>query len=159
MSYRNPQIIVDRSGEIWAKAIANFGGTIASGIDKYAAIKKQANEVTRKRKEANQLVWNKTAQKGYDSINAVSETIKDKTIAEEFIIEAKDMAENGTKNSVVVNGKKYTMGAISAETQINSNASLDKDTVAAYSQIVSNFQGYKKRMIDRGTNIKAGLDP
>ena len=159
MSYRNPQIIVDRSGEIWAKAIANFGGTIASGLDKYAAIKRQANEVTRKRKEANQLVWNKTAQKGYDSINAVSETIKDKTIAEEFIIEAKDMAENGTKNSVVVNGKKYTMGAISAETQINSNASLDKDTVAAYSQIVSNFQGYKKRMIDRGTNIKAGLDP
>ena len=159
MSYRNPQIIVDRSGEIWAKAIANFGGTIASGIDKYAAIKRQANEVTRKRKEANQLVWNKTAQKGYDSINAVSETIKDKTIAEEFIIEAKDMAENGTKNSVVVNGKKYTMGAISAETQINSNANLDKDTVAAYSQIVSNFQGYKKRMIDRGTNIKAGLDP
>ena len=159
MSYRNPQIIVDRSGEIWAKAIANFGGAVASGLDKYAAVKRKANEVTRKRKEANQLVWNKTAQKGYDSINAVSETIKDKTIAEEFIIEAKDMAENGTKNSVVVNGKKYTMGAISAETQINSNANLDKDTVAAYSQIVSNFQGYKKRMIDRGTNIKAGLDP
>jgi hypothetical protein len=159
MSYRNPQIIVDRSGEIWAKAIANFGGDVASGLDKYAAVKRKANEVTKKRKEANQLVWNKTAQKTYDSINTISKTVKDKTIAEEFIIEAKDMAENGTKNSVVVNGKKYTIGAISAETQINSNMSLDKDTVAAYSQIVSNFQGYKKRMIDRGTNIKAGLDP
>jgi len=144
MSYRNPQIIADRSGEIWAKAIANFGSSVASGLDKYAAVKKQANEITRKRKEANQLIWNKTSQKTYDSINTVSETIKDKTIAESFITEAIDMAENGTKNSVVVNGKKYTMGAIKAETQINSGANLDKDTLSAYNQIVNNFQGYKK---------------
>ena len=32
MSYRNPPIIVDRSTDVWGKAIANFGQQVAQGI-------------------------------------------------------------------------------------------------------------------------------
>jgi len=45
MSYRNPQIIVDRSGEIWGQAIAGFGKDIARGIDANYAIKQKNQEL------------------------------------------------------------------------------------------------------------------
>jgi len=32
MSYRNPPIIVDRSTDVWGKAIAGFGQQVAKGI-------------------------------------------------------------------------------------------------------------------------------
>ena len=32
MSYRNPPIIVDKSTDVWGKAIAGFGQQIAKGI-------------------------------------------------------------------------------------------------------------------------------
>jgi hypothetical protein len=32
MSYRNPPIIVDRSTDVWGKAIAGFGQQVAQGI-------------------------------------------------------------------------------------------------------------------------------
>ena len=41
MSYRNPQVIIDRSGEIWGQAIAGFGKDVARGIDNYAAAKEK----------------------------------------------------------------------------------------------------------------------
>ena len=32
MSYRNPEIIQDRSGEVYGQAIANIGQSLAQGI-------------------------------------------------------------------------------------------------------------------------------
>ena len=34
MSYRNPPIIVDKSGDIWAEAISGFGEMFANGLIK-----------------------------------------------------------------------------------------------------------------------------
>ena len=44
MSYRNPQIIVDRSAEIWAQSIGKIGETISGGITDYYKAKKIAEE-------------------------------------------------------------------------------------------------------------------
>ena len=42
MSYRNPQIIVDRSAEIWAQGMSQFAANIAQGFSNYVEIKKEA---------------------------------------------------------------------------------------------------------------------
>ena len=37
MSYRSPEIITDRSGEIISQGFASFGQSIAGGLEKYAS--------------------------------------------------------------------------------------------------------------------------
>ena len=44
MSYENPQIIVDNSGQILARGIAGFGSGIAAGITKFGEAQKQAKK-------------------------------------------------------------------------------------------------------------------
>ena len=53
MSYRNPQIIVDRSAEIWAQGVSKIGETVAAGITDYYKAKKIAQEKQNKIDEAN----------------------------------------------------------------------------------------------------------
>ena len=48
MSYRNPQIIVDRSAEIWAQAATKVGETLATGVDNDYKAKKEAEEKKKK---------------------------------------------------------------------------------------------------------------
>ena len=55
MSYRNPPIIVDRSTDVWGKAIAGFGQQIAKGI-------LTANEARRKAEQAQAAQARKEAQ-------------------------------------------------------------------------------------------------
>jgi len=47
MSYRNPQIIVDRSAEIWAQGVAKIGDVLNRGIEAYFAAKKKGDEETK----------------------------------------------------------------------------------------------------------------
>ena len=44
MSYRNPQIIQDRSGEIIPQALAQATGAIAQGVAKFGAEQKRERE-------------------------------------------------------------------------------------------------------------------
>ena len=52
MSYRNPQIIVDRSAEIWAQGVAKVGDVLNRGIEAYATAKRKSEDAKRKRDEA-----------------------------------------------------------------------------------------------------------
>ena len=157
MSYRNPQIIIDRSGEIWGQAIAGFGANVAKGIDVYNKRKQAAFEKSEKRREATQLTANGVSQNFMESINKVSGGIKDSSVSEQFKSSAINMAEIGEE--ITVNGKSFTMGAIQAQTELKMNPNLDKDTRTAYSQIVANFKGYQENMLKSGANIIAGLEP
>jgi len=157
MSYRNPQIIIDRSGEIWGQAIAGFGANIAKGLDAYNQKKQAAFEKSEKRREATQLTANGVSQNFLENINKVSSGIKDSSVSEQFKERAIEMAEMGEE--ITVNGKSFTMGAIQAQTELKMNPNLDKDTRTAYSQIVANFKGYQSSMLKSGANIVAGLEP
>jgi len=53
MSYRNPQIIVDRSAEIWAQGVSKIGETFSAGITNYYEAKRLAKEKNDKIKDAN----------------------------------------------------------------------------------------------------------
>ena len=56
MSYRNPQIIRDRSGEILAKGFESFGASIAKGISTLSAQRKEE----RKQRQLQQEKWTKS---------------------------------------------------------------------------------------------------
>jgi len=156
MSYRNPQIIVDRSGEIWGQAIGKFGQDISRGIDNYAAIKARNQELARKKREANQLTANGVSQKFLEGIEQVGTGIKDSSIAKQFKDTATMMANTGEE--MTINGKSVTMGAIEAQTELRMNPNLDKETRNAYGKIVSNFKGYQSMMVSSAGNIISGLE-
>ena len=156
MSYRNPQVIIDKSGEIWGQAIAGFGKDVARGIDNYAAAKEKNQEIARKQKQAKQLTANGVSQKFLEGIEQVSSGIKDPSISEQFKDTAKMMANVGEE--ITVNGKSFKIGAIEAQTELKMNPNLDKDTRDAYSQIVTDFKGYQTGMVSSAGNIISGLD-
>ena len=58
MSYRNPQIIVDRSAEIWASNVGTIGNIFANTIDTYLAAKNKANAENKKQIDAYQILTN-----------------------------------------------------------------------------------------------------
>ena len=61
MSYRNPQIIQDRSGEILAKGFESFGASIAQGINTLGANRRKERE---KRDAENKLLGEKMIELG-----------------------------------------------------------------------------------------------
>ena len=45
MSYRNPEIIRDRSGEVLGQAIAGFGAQVAKGVDVLRANREKQRKI------------------------------------------------------------------------------------------------------------------
>ena len=74
MSYRNPQIIVDRSAEIYAQAASQIGKIWDQGVQNYFDNKKKEQNDIDKSKKAYQLGINKTELKYDDSLR---EALKD----------------------------------------------------------------------------------
>jgi len=146
MSYRNPQIIIDRSGEIWGKAIAGFGANVAKGIDAFAAVHEQAQAAANRRKESNQLALNVSELKENEKINKFVKSLPDKSMNDQVGQAIREMATTGLKNTVNVNGKDYTLGAIKAQALLKSDPNLDKDTREAYLKIVSGYNQYMDNM-------------
>ena len=146
MSYRNPQIIIDRSGEIWGKAIAGFGANVAKGIDAFAAVHEQAQAAANRRKESNQLALNVSELKENEKINKFVKSLPDKSMNDQVGQTIREMATTGLKNTVNVNGKDYTLGAIKAQALLKSDPNLDKDTREAYLKIVSGYNQYMDNM-------------
>ena len=146
MSYRNPQIIIDRSGEIWGKAIAGFGANVAKGIDAFAAVHEQAQAAANRRKESNQLALNVSELKENEKINKFVKSLPDKSMNDQVGQTIREMATTGLKNTVNVNGKDYTLGAIKAQALLTSDPNLNKDTREAYLKIVSGYNQYMDNM-------------
>jgi len=156
MSYRNPQVIVDRSGEIWGQAIAGLGKDLARGVDAYAAAKRKNQELERKQTEAKQLIANGVSQKFSEGIEQLGSSINDSRISEQFKKTATMMANTG--EAVDINGNSVTIGAIEAQTELKMNPNLDKATRNAYSKIVTDFKGYQSTMVSSAGNIISGLE-
>ena len=163
MSYRNPQIVVDNSGSAYGGIIANFGATVAKGIDSFTQQRAKAAEIARKREESTQLALNQSELRENQRIDKFLQTVPDKSMNDAVRDEVKRMATTGEGNTVNVNGKDYTIGSVQAQALLNSNPNLDKDTREAYLQVVS---GYNKYMNDMGAlassitvnNEQIGLD-
>jgi len=133
MSYRNPQIIVDRSAEIWAQGVAKVGDVLNRGIEAYFAAKKKGEENNRKRDEAINTTMIQGDLKQSALRNKMSKTIKDVTLQEKFTERAKLLADgDGGDNK----------GAIWYNTQLTLNPPKDKKILKEYKDKVKAYQNY-----------------
>jgi len=140
MSYRNPQIIVDRSAEIWAQGVSKIGETIATGITKYGEAKKIAAEKQKKIKEAeNRFLVNTELQQDKDILKIVS-GVKDTRVRAEL---TKIFQEKGG-------------AAMNASAELGINTNLSKQKRQEYRKAISDFQSYMVNSKDQMNNISTG---
>ena len=126
MSYRNPQIIVDRSAEIWAQGVAKVGDVLNRGIEAYATAKRKSEDAKRKRDEAkNRFLVNAEIEQDKNIVKAVGE-IKDTKVRDVF---SKIFTEKGD-------------AAIKAQTELAMNTNLSQDDRKQYRKTISDFQSY-----------------
>ncbi len=132
MSYRNPQIIVDRSAEIWAQGVAKLGQAIGQGLKAYFQAKKKSKETQDKKDEAINTTMIQGDLKQSALRNKMAKTIKDVTLQEKFTNKAKLLA----------NGDSEDKGAIWYNTQLQLNPPKDKNTLEMYKNKVKAYQNY-----------------
>ncbi len=132
MSYRNPQIIVDRSAEIWAQGIAKVGDVLNRGIEAYFAAKKKGEEVQKKKDEAINTTMIQGDLKQSALRNQMAKKIKDVSLQEKFTKRAELLA----------NGDDENKGAIWYNTQLTLNPPTDKGLLKEYKDKVKDYQKY-----------------
>jgi hypothetical protein len=133
MSYRNPQIIVDRSAEIWAQGVAKVGDVMNKGIEAYFAIRKKNKEAQRKKDEAINTTMIQGDLKQSALRDKMSKTIKDVTLQEKFTERARLLADGDGDEQ---------KGAIWYNTQLALNPPKDKATLKLYKDKVKAYQKY-----------------
>ena len=137
MSYRNPQIIVDRSAEIWAQGVAKVGDVLNRGIEAYAIAKRKSEDAKRKRDEAkNRFLVNAEIEQDKNIVKAVGE-IKDTKVRDVF---SKIFTEKGD-------------AAIKAQTELAMNTNLLPGIRKEYRKTISDFQSYMLNSKDQINNV------
>jgi hypothetical protein len=140
MSYRNPQIIVDRSAEIWAQGVSKIGETVAAGITDYYKAKKIAEEKQNKIDEANnRFLVNTELQYDKEILKAVS-GVKDDRVKSELtnIFQEKSAA------------------AMTASAELGINTNLSKQQRQEYRKSITDFQSYMTNTKNQINNISTG---
>ncbi len=148
MSYRNPQIIVDRSAEIWAQGVAKLGQAIGQGLTSYFETRQKAKDKKAKIDEAVNSSIIQGELKADAQITKASKSIKDVSLREQFSEQAKLLA----------NGGEDGRGAIWYNTQLQLNPPKDKQTLKFYKDKVKEYQTYMSNSGQEIGNVMAALD-
>ena len=155
MSYRNPPIIVDRSTDVWGKAIAGFGQQVAQGI-------LSASEARRKAEAAQAAQARKEAQAQQKLTTATRASYMD--AARDKYIQIKkngglSLAQQFMKQvEIDLNGADGKTGAIDASVQLALNNNLTADERANYNKIVDSAKMYQAEAVGGFGNLVSGLD-
>jgi hypothetical protein len=110
MSYRNPQIVRDTSGQIYGQTAANIGQSLAKGIATLGARREQQRKKADQEAQRTQQIGYGIQTKAYEQRNKVySELLKKEPgLAEQF----KTQTE-----ALLMGNDEIGMGAIEARTQ------------------------------------------
>ena len=146
MSYRNPQIIVDRTAEAYAQASTNLGKTMVKGVeDIYKAQEIEAARI-KKENEGYQLVQNNVMLNYNEQQQKAVAGIKDKGLSGQFVNMYEGMLE----------GKD---GAIAAKTALKINgASLPKEERRRLLKIVNDAESFKNVMVNGAGVVIADVE-
>lgn len=146
MSYRNPQIIVDRTAEAYAQASTNLGKTMVKGVeDIYKAQEIEAARI-KKENEGYQLVQNNVMLNYNEQQQKAVAGIKDKGLSGQFVNMYEGMLE----------GKN---GAIAAKTALKINgASLPKEERRRLLKIVNDAESFKNVMVNGAGVVIADVE-
>lgn len=159
MSYRNPQVILDRSAEFMIQGFQEAGENFLNNFTKYREKQRQAKAAVEKGLQAKQLYSNKAFLQWNKQFDETAEKsgIKDKAFLEQF----KETAINQVTTGEVFKykGVEYNIGAIDAQTELALNPNLTSDQRAAYSMIVGNSEQFQRGTLEAAGGIIAGLKP
>jgi len=146
MSYRNPQIIVDKTAEVWAQTSSNLGKIMAKGVeDIYKAQEVEAARI-KKEQEGYQLVENNVMLNYNEQQQKAAAGIKDKGLSGQFVNMYEGMLE----------GKD---GAIAAKTALKINgASLPKEERQRLLKIVNDAESFKNVMVNSAGVVIADVE-
>jgi hypothetical protein len=155
MSYRNPPIIVDRSTDVWGKAIAGFGQQVAQGILSVSEARRKAEAAqaaqARKEAQAQQKLTTATRASYMDAARDKYIQIKKNgglSLAQQFMKQVE----------IDLNGADGKTGAIDASVQLALNTSLDADQRKKYNKIVDSAKMYQAEAVSGFANVMSGLD-
>ena len=144
MSYRNPQIIVDRSAEIYAQATSNLGSQMVSAFENLVEKRRVQAEAIRKRNEGFQLIENDIRLKEYEDLNKISEKIKGTSIEDQF----KEMYTD------ILEGSENNVGAIKAKSILSTTGStLTKDQRKQLLDVIDKANNFKTLMLEAAGSI------
>lgn len=149
MSYRNPQIIVDRSAEIYAQASAQFGQQLAQGVQNYFDNKEKQAAAVKKKKQAYQLALNDVTLNYNKELNAATEEIDESSL----FGDVQDQAR------LKLDGDENNIGIIEMATQLKMNPDLDRETRSKYLKSVSDYEVWQKGIIDKVGATIVDIEP
>ena len=157
MSYRNPQIILDRSADMYIKAFQDSSDAFSNRFKEVQKAKEQEQALVEKQRQAKQLYKNKATLEHLKQLNETASGIKDPDFLQQFKQTAINLLEVG--EPYVYNGVEYNIGAIDAQTELALNPELTSAQRIAYSNIVSNAQLYQTDTLNKTGKIISGLMP
>ncbi len=149
MSYRNPQIIVDRSAEIYAQGSAQFGQQLAQGVQNYFDNKKRQAAAVQKKKNAYQLALNDVSLNYSKSLNEATEEIDKSTLFGDVQNQAR----------LKLDGDENNIGVIEMATQLKMNPDLDRETRSRYLKSVADYELWEKGIIDKVGATIVDIEP
>lgn len=157
MSYRNPQIILDRSADMYIKAFQDSSAAFSNKFKEIQEAKQKEQALVEKQRQAKQLYKNKATLEHLKELNEISSSIKDPDFLQQFKQTAIDLLETG--EPYMHDGVEYKIGAIDAQTELALNPELTSAERIAYSNIVSNAQAYQTTTLNQTGKIISGLTP
>jgi hypothetical protein len=98
MSYRNPEIIVDRSAEIFAQSMSNLGQTMVQGVQNTYKQREEQKIAIKKQQDAINVFTQSLRGDYAKKISDVALGIKDKSFAEQYIAEQTSSYEDLIKD-------------------------------------------------------------
>lgn len=150
-AYDNPRIIRDTSGQIYGQAIANFGQQIAGGMKAYYANQKAEQAKADKEIERLQRIANQVESRFYDQANRNYALVarEDKTLLKGFQNEVGNLL-----NGVGIEGEEgYQIGAIKAQTYLDTKNDLTKEERQYYREVVQRAKTFQNNAIAGGGQI------
>lgn len=157
MSYRNPQVILDRSAETYIKSFQESSAAFSNRFKEIQEAKQKEIALVEKQRQAKQLYKNKATLEHLKELNEVSSSIKDPDFLQQFKQTAINLLETG--EPYIHDGVEYNIGAIDAQTELALNPELTSAQRIAYSNIVSNAQSYQTTTLNQTGKIISGLTP
>ena len=145
MSYRNPEIIRDRSGEIYGQAVANIGQSLAKGIATGVASREALRKEVDAEKKRVQGIGYQIESKAYANRNKNYQGLKktEPGVAEQF----------KQRTETLLRGSEGQMGAIEANTILATKSDLSIEEKQELRAIVTKFETFQNSMVGNSGKI------
>ena len=148
MSYRNPAIIKDTSGELYGQAAANVGRSLARGMEMAGSRREQQRKQADADRKRTQQIGYGIQSKAYESRNKVYTELlkKEPGLAEQF----KEQTE-----ALLMGNDEIGMGAIEARTILATGQNLDMKEKQRLQEVINRYEVFQSGLQGNAGKIQA----